>query len=353
MADDLKPNVQNLMAEPHISGWLRGREVMQIKPPEFAVEGILPSKSLSLLCGDPGSCKSFIAVDIGLCIATGKPWLGRYPVRQGGVVYVAGEGFSGLGKRLRAWSGYHGYKPEQLDNFMAVDDAVDLRDPDVIERLADQAQRKFRADPVRLVCFDTLARCTPGAAESWTKHMNQVVANCNRLQVLLGATILIVHHLDKRGKGPRGSNALMGAVDMAYRTAKHSSKKMVILTCDKAKDIDEPEPICLDKNEVDIPDLEATSLVLTLNKEDADGLNGNEVLLLDALRVLTIGPGAPYPDGASAGAWARSADDVGIGKTTFYATMKRLVSSGRVQALGTPHRPDRRYRLAEPQSLVA
>lgn len=41
-------------------------------------------------------------------------------------------------------------------------------------------------------------------------------AGCNRPQVLLGATILIVHHLDKRGKGPRGSNALMGAAEMAY-----------------------------------------------------------------------------------------------------------------------------------------
>ena len=102
---------------------------------------------------------------------------------------------------------------------------------------------------------------------------------------------------------------------------------------DRAKDIDEPEPICSDKNDVDIPDLEATSLVLTLNQEDADGLNGNEVLLLDALRVLTIGPGAPYPDGVSADAWARSADDVGIGNTTFYAAMRRLMASGRVQAL--------------------
>ena len=194
-------------------------------------------------------------------------------VRQGGVVYVAGEGFSGLGKRLRAWSGYHGYKPEQLDNFMAVDDTMDLRDSDVIGRLADQAQKRLRADPVRLICFDTLARGTPWPAESWTKHMNQVVASCNRLQVLLGATILIVHHLDKRGRGPRGSNALMGAVDMAYKTAKHPSKKMIILTCDKVKDIDEPESICLDKNEVDIPDMEATSLVLTLNQEIDDDLN--------------------------------------------------------------------------------
>jgi hypothetical protein len=93
--------------------------------------------------------------------------------------------------------------------------------------------------------------------------------------------------------------------------------------------------------------------VPSLNQGGNAGLNGNEVLLLDALRMLTTGPGAPYPDGPAAGAWAQSADDVGIGKTPFYATMKRLVASGRVQALGTPHRPDRRYRLAEPQSLVA
>jgi hypothetical protein len=349
--DDITPGVQNRAAEPRTSGWLRGREVMQIKPPDFAVEGILPLKSLTLLCGDPGTGKSFIALDLGLCIATGKPWLAHYPVRQGGVVYVAGEGFSGLGKRVRAWSRYYGYKPEQLDLFMAVDDAVDLRDADGMRHLAEQTHKKFRAHPVRLICFDTLARCTPGAAESWTKHMNQVVASCNRLQVLLGTTILIVHHLDKRGSRPRGSNALMGAVDIAYKTARHPTRSTLILTCDKAKDIEEPGPIRLDKNEVDMPDLEATSLVLTLNQEDDDDLKGNEVLMLDALKALTIGPGAPYPDGASAGAWARAADDVGIGKTTFYATIKRLVGGGMVEALGTPHRPDRRYRLA--QSVLA
>lgn len=70
----------------------------------------------------------------------------------------------------------------------------------------------------------------------------------------------------------------------------------------KAKDIEEPQPIRLDKNEIDVPDLEATSLVLTLNQEDDQGLNQNEVLLLDALKALTIGSDAPYPEGASAGA---------------------------------------------------
>lgn len=350
MADELSTN---LLAEARTSGWLRGGEVMQIKPPAFAVEGILPSKSLSMLCGHPGSGKSFIALDMGLCIVTGKSWLGRYPVQKGGVIYVAGEGFSGLGKRLRAWSRYYGYKPGQLDSFMAVDEAMDIRDPDVIMRLAEQAQRKLPGDPVRLICLDTLARCTPGAAESWTKHMNQVVASCNRLQVLLGSTILIVHHLDKRGRSPRGSNALMGAVDVAYRTDKHPTKDLVVLTCDKAKDIEEPQPIRLDKNEIDIPEMEATSLVLTLNQEDDRHMNQNEVLLLDALKALTIGSGAPYPEGASAGAWARASDDAGVGKTTFYTTMKRLLAGDRVHALGTPHRPERRYRLAEPQNLVA
>ncbi len=78
MPDEINTNILNA-AEARTSGWLRGREVMQIKPPDFAVDGILPAKSLSLLCGHPGSCKSFIAVDIGLCIATGKPWLGPTP----------------------------------------------------------------------------------------------------------------------------------------------------------------------------------------------------------------------------------------------------------------------------------
>ncbi len=352
MTNEISKNVQD-QALTKTTGWLRGREVMEIKPPEFGIDGILPLKSLALLYGQPGSGKSFVSLDMGLCIATGKAWLDRFPVRAGGVVYVAGEGFTGLGKRLRAWAGYYGYKPEQLDNFMAVDDVVDLRDADAITRLAERAEKKFRGDPVRLVCFDTLARCTPGAAESWTKHMNQVVACCNRLQVLLGTSVLVIHHTDKKGKAPRGSNALMGAMDVAYKTVKHRTEKMVILECEKAKDMEEPNPIRLDKNEVDIPDLEATSLVLTLNEEDDDDLDENETLLMEALTAVTSGPDAPYQGGASAGAWARAAHDVGIGKTTFYATMKRLVAGGRVEALGTPHRPDRKYRTAEHQTLEA
>ena len=48
MAEYSRTSHQVPVAEPRTSGWLRGREVMLIKPPDFAMEGILPAKSLRI-----------------------------------------------------------------------------------------------------------------------------------------------------------------------------------------------------------------------------------------------------------------------------------------------------------------
>jgi putative DNA primase/helicase len=75
-------------------------------PPKvnWLIKSYIDTGSLSMLFGAPGSMKSFLAIDMGYCIATGRAWHGC-PVRKSGpVFYIAGEGFAGLAKRFRAWS---------------------------------------------------------------------------------------------------------------------------------------------------------------------------------------------------------------------------------------------------------
>jgi hypothetical protein len=75
--------------------------------PEWLVRDIvLRTTSLTVIIGEPGCGKSFLAADLGLHVAMRKPWGGK-SVEGGVVIYVTGEGASGFRKRLTAFRQHH------------------------------------------------------------------------------------------------------------------------------------------------------------------------------------------------------------------------------------------------------
>ncbi len=74
---------------------------IQFKAPDWLIKHLIEKDSLNLLFGDPASTKTFVAIDLGCCVATGKDFKGM-PVKQGPVVYIAGEGQNGLKRRFEA-----------------------------------------------------------------------------------------------------------------------------------------------------------------------------------------------------------------------------------------------------------
>jgi hypothetical protein len=68
----------------------------------WIVGNYLAADSLALIFGDPGCGKSFVAIDLACHVATGRTWRGNR-VKEGLVLYIAGEGRNGLSKRFRAW----------------------------------------------------------------------------------------------------------------------------------------------------------------------------------------------------------------------------------------------------------
>ena len=70
--------------------------------PEMLVGHVLECGTLAELYGDSNTGKSFVALDLAFSVATGCQWHGE-AVRQGGVLYFAGEGERGLSRRARAW----------------------------------------------------------------------------------------------------------------------------------------------------------------------------------------------------------------------------------------------------------
>ena len=77
-------------------------QVEHLPDPVPLVDECLMKDSLVVLWGPPASKKSFLAIDIGMCIATGTWWHGRR-VAQGGVLHFAGEGAHGIKNRVAAW----------------------------------------------------------------------------------------------------------------------------------------------------------------------------------------------------------------------------------------------------------
>ena len=77
-------------------------QVLDLPPPEPLVEGWIDKATLNVIYGKPKLGKTFVGLDLALCVATGAYWHG-VPVEKTNVLYIAAEGVPYYPPRLRAW----------------------------------------------------------------------------------------------------------------------------------------------------------------------------------------------------------------------------------------------------------
>lgn len=218
---------------------MRRDAVFAMPPVEFLVEGLITDTGFTMMYGAPGTGKSFIAIDIALSVAHGQAWQGQ-GVKQGPVLYIAGEGIGGFGKRWKAWERHHG-KVDEPDLYL-LPTAVNFREPEDIARLV--ATIEDIDQPFSLVIVDTVARAIAGAEENSSTDMGLFVAACDEIKALTGGALLAVHHAGKdANRGARGSTALLGAVDTSLMVGK--SEDIVVLRTEKMKDAEPLDDINL------------------------------------------------------------------------------------------------------------
>ena len=212
---------------------------LQCRPPEFLVQDLVETETLGMVFGDPGYGKSFLAVDLGTCIATGEAFHGR-PVKQGSVFFIAGEGHNGLARRFEAWSIARIVSRTGVPLFKS-DRAAQMLDKESAPSVA-EAVRELAAvhGPPALIIIDTLARNFGAGDENNTKDMSEFVAAIDKLKGQFpGCAVLIIHHSGHAEKGrARGAMALKAALDCEYRIEKKQNE--VRMTCTKMKDASEP-----------------------------------------------------------------------------------------------------------------
>ena len=212
---------------------------IQDEPVKWLIEGVIPVGAFTALYGPPGSFKSFHALHIAHCIATGTPWMGNQVTETGAVLYIAGEGFGGVGARIKAIKQH--YQTEdgapiyvirhQLNLRASVEDFNALMV--AIETLVMETGIDFK-----LIVVDTLARAFGGGDENSASDMMQFVVTCGRIQqIVQGAALMILHHSGKdQSRGMRGSSALLGAVDTELELIRFEDSMKGIIRTAKQKD---------------------------------------------------------------------------------------------------------------------
>jgi hypothetical protein len=271
----------------------RSARELLLKPKRLSwlIHKVLERDCLAQLFGDPGTAKTFFALDIGLCVGTGTPWNGN-AVTRGTVLYILGEGSNGIGRRMRAWEIANGISLADAPFFVS-NMAAALTDEDGREELVKLVREMMEQyGPIMLIILDTVARNFGPGDENKTQDMTWFIAACDEIRELTGATILTIHHTGHGNKErARGSMAMKGALDWEYSVTKDIGA--VLLECVKVKDAEAPPSMAFKLVTIDLGELDeegepVTSAVLrpAIFMKSAQGKSGMGKNQTRVLRIL-------------------------------------------------------------------
>jgi hypothetical protein len=182
----------------------------------WLIKGVFARGESSAWIAPPGGMKSALMAQASICVAAGLDWNGKRSKETAGVVYFAIERADLVRRRLRA----HGLRQNLRGLPIAVvSSIVDMTKPDASQKVVmtiREAQAALGV-PIGLVIFDTFAKliAAGGGDENSAKDQGLVFANVQRVKNDTKTHVALIGHTGKdESKGSRGSNAILGDVDI-------------------------------------------------------------------------------------------------------------------------------------------
>ena len=206
-----------------------------IPEPTWSINGLLPEGGYTLIYGKRSTKKSFLALDIGLSIATGLDFHGR-KVKSGRVVYFAGEGYRGNKWRIDAWFKHHGLCREDYAREFALIPGTGKWDTKNGREKIQQVLRDIAKDGlITLVIIDTARRAMSGDENAPTS-VGQFLDGVDEICREFSCGHLIVHHAGKdETRGARGGGPFEDDADAVFHVTKGNNGKVKFI-CTKQKD---------------------------------------------------------------------------------------------------------------------
>lgn len=211
-------------------------EYANFPPIEWQIDGVLPERAKTVLFGVSNSFKSFLAIDMACCIATGTGWHGR-AVKRGKVLYIATEGAYGVGrKRIPAWMAHHGIPHDMRKNSIAMVPGNVIFKGDMSAVI--EAVLEAFGEPPALIVVDVLAGTMDGsesddeAARDWVEAATQLV-------IKLGSALLVVSHSPySDNTRMRGHSHIWGSFDTRLMAEGNKEARTTVMKVDRHKDHD-------------------------------------------------------------------------------------------------------------------
>ncbi len=244
--------------------------IMTMTKPDFLVEDIIPLTGLGQIFGESGTYKTFLAVDLALCVASGKPWLGK-PTVQGTALFLCGEGQYGIAQRIKAWVMDNPNYPVSNDSFKLSPQLPHLTQMSQLLAYCQELEQ-ISQTKIRIVVIDTFARLMSQGYGSEDRN-DDVSKYINEIELFgrsLNCVIVQIHHTGHVSKErARGGYALYAGLDFEYRLFHpHPDGNEVCFKSTKAKEFNATDNIYLISRNVSIDKGESESLVLDVKDSD-------------------------------------------------------------------------------------
>ncbi|WP_175459812.1 AAA family ATPase [Ralstonia sp. 25mfcol4.1] len=273
---------------------LTAKDLRALPWPTWIVRDVIPSRSIGMMFGGPGSAKSFLAMDLAAHVTRGAPFYG-HNTRQLPVTYVVQEGQTGFKQRVMAWETHH--QIDLPDTLRFVMEPFSIASADCVQGLIEFIKHEDAGDGI--IIIDTLHAAMIGLDENASRDMGIAIEMAKQLRDATGCTIIVCHHTGKDGtRGERGHSSLRAAMDFSIEV-KRIGTKTRSWNANKVKDgadDDGDVPFCLTVVEVGRDDegFAVTSCVALPQVKADDGptvettqtgrrIGGNQKIALNAL----------------------------------------------------------------------
>lgn len=177
----------------------------------WLVEGLWAEQAVGILGGEPKCCKSFLALDLAVGVASGAPCLRRFAVRRTGPVllFPAEDALHVVRQRLEGICAAAHTCLQELPIYVITAPRLLLDLPQDRERL----RETVAAIQPALLVLDPFIRLHR-ADENASKEIAPLLGYLRELQREFHLAVLLVHHVRKRSAKDRPGQALRGSSDL-------------------------------------------------------------------------------------------------------------------------------------------
>jgi hypothetical protein len=178
---------------------------------QWLIDGLWGDQAVGILGGEPKCCKSFLALDIAVSVASGQPCLRQYPVPRSGKVllFPAEDSLPVVRQRLEGIASAAQVPFASLPVEVITAPALRLDTPADRQRLSNTVQQ---LQPVLLI-LDPLIRLHR-VDENDATQIAGLLSFLRQLQRQFKVAVLLVHHARKDSNSSRPGQALRGSSEL-------------------------------------------------------------------------------------------------------------------------------------------